>query len=130
MPTANPVVVISGITWQTIDTPDGAGAVVLTPRGELDLSSIAALDSAVTSALRAAGLQPRLIVDLSDVSLFQPVVVGVLLDARRRCRQAEGAMVLVVTESEIGAALADAGVAPLFETAAGLRAAAQLISER
>lgn len=121
---------ISGITSQTIDAPDGAGAVVLTPRGELDLASIASLDSAVTSALRAAGPQPRLIVDLSDVSLLQPVVVGVLLDARRRCRNAGGALVLVVTAPEIEAALADADVASLFETAPELQAAAQRMSDR
>lgn len=121
---------ISGITQQTIDVPDGAAAVVLTPRGELDLASIASLDSAVASALRAAGRRPRLIVDLSDVSLLQPVVVGVLLDARRRCRNAGGVMVLVVTEPEIEAALVDTEVASLFETAPGLHAATQLVSDR
>lgn len=121
---------ISGITSQTTDTPDGTVAVVLTPRGELDLASIASLDSAVTSALRAAGPQPRLIVDLSGVSLLQPVVVGVLLDARRRCRNAGGALVLVVTEPEISATLADVEVAPLFETAPELQAAVQRMSDR
>ncbi|WP_419943751.1 STAS domain-containing protein [Candidatus Poriferisodalis sp.] len=121
---------ISGITQQTIDTPDGAAAVVLSPHGELDLASIASLDSAVTSALRAAGPQPRLIVDLSDVSLLQPVVVGVLLEARRRCRNAGGATVLVVTAPEISATLADVEVAPLFPTAPELHAAVQRVSDR
>ena len=103
---------------------------VLAPHGELDLASIASLDSAVTSALRAAGPQPGLVIDLSDVSLLQPVVVGVLLDARRRCRNAGGAMALVVTEPEIEAALVDTEVAPLFPTAPELQAAAKLVAHR
>lgn len=102
---------------------------MLRPHGELDLASIASLDSAVTSALRAAGPQPKLIVDLSDVSVLQPVVVGVLLDARRRCRNAGGALVLVVAAPEIEAALVDTEVASLFETAPGMHAATQFASD-
>ena len=119
-----------GISERTVPAADGTAAVVVTPRGELDLASIASLDSAVTSALRAAGPQPRLIVDLSDVSLLQPVVVGVLLDARRRCRNAGGAMALVVAEPEIEAALVDTEVAPLFPAALDLQTAAKLVADR
>ena len=116
---------ISGISQRTVTAPDGAGAVVVTPRGELDLGAIASLDSAVRSALAAAGSPPRLIVDLSDVDVLAPVVLGVLLDARRRCQSAGGAMSLVVTSPEIGATLFDAGVEPLFEVADGLQDAMQ-----
>ena len=119
---------ISGISSETIDAPDGAAAAVLTPHGELDLAAIASLDSAVRSALNAAGSQPRLVVDLSDVTVLEPVVVGVLLDARRRCGNAGGAMALVVTAPEVGAILDETGVAPLFETATGRQGAIQLIS--
>lgn len=119
---------ISGITQRTVDAADGADAVVLTPHGELDLASIASLDSAVRSALATAGPQPKLIVDLSDIGLLQPLVVGVLLDARRRCRQAGGAMALVVTAPEISATLAETDVAPLFDIAAELQVAVQRIS--
>ena len=121
---------ISGITQQTIDTPDGAAAVVLTPRGELDLASIASLDTAARAALAAAGTPPRLVVDLSDVSVLHPVVLGVLLDTRRRCRVGGGAMVLVVTAADVEAALVDSEIAPLFEVAPGLQAAIRLISRR
>lgn len=101
---------------------------MLTPRGELDLSAIAALDAAARSALTAAGTTPRLIVDLSEVNVLHPVVLGVLLDARRRCRAAAGAMALVVAAPEISAVLAETDVAPLFETATELEAALQRVS--
>lgn len=121
---------ISGITQQTVDTPDGEAVVVLTPRGELDLSVIAALDTAARSALAAAGMPPRLVVDLSDVSVLHPVVLGVLLDARRRCRAGGGRLALVVTAPEVAATLAETGVESLFEVTAGLRAAVQHVSDR
>lgn len=121
---------ISGITQQSVATPDGAEAPVLRPHGELDLASVASLDSAVTAALRAAGPQPRLIVDLSEVSVLHPVVLGVLLDARRRCRNAGGALVLVVTAPEVATVLGETGVASLFDVTAELSAAAQRISQR
>ncbi|WP_420622511.1 STAS domain-containing protein [Candidatus Poriferisodalis sp.] len=119
---------ISGISERTVTAADGSGAVVVTPRGELDLGAIASLDSAVRSALAAAGSPPRLIVDLSDVDLLAPVVLGVLLDARRRCQGAGGAMSLVVTSPEIGATLVDAGVEPLFEIASGIQDALQRLA--
>ena len=119
---------ISGISSETIDGSNGAAVVVLTPHGELDLAAIALLDSAVRSALNAAGPQPRLVVDLSDVNVLEPVVLGVLLDARRRCSNAGGAMALVVTVPEVGAVLDETDVAPLFATATQRQAAIQLIS--
>jgi anti-anti-sigma factor len=118
-----------GITEQTVSAPDGSRAVVVTPRGELDLAAIASLDSALRSALATAGSPPRLVIDLSDVDVLQPVTLGVLLDARRRCRNAGGAMALVVTAPEIRAALADTDVAPLFETATELRTALAHVTE-
>ncbi|MDE0676502.1 MAG: STAS domain-containing protein [Acidimicrobiaceae bacterium] len=121
---------ISGITQQSVDTPDGAEALVLRPHGELDLASIASLESAVMSALHAAGPQPGLIVDLSEVSVLHPVVLGVLLDARRRCRKAGGALVLVVTAPEVTTVLGETGVASLCEVTAELSAAVQRLSQR
>ncbi len=108
---------IGRIAQESVTAHDGSIAVVLTPRGELDLSSIASLDSAVRSALTAAGSPPRLVIDLSDVDLLAPVVLGVLLDAQRRCRGAGGRMSLVVTSAEIGATLVEAGIEPLFDVA-------------
>ena len=119
---------ISGISERTVTASDGSGAVVVTPHGELDLGAIASLDSALRSALAAAGSPPRLIIDLSDVDLLAPVVLGVLLDVRRRCQGAGGRMSLLVTSPEIGATLADAGVEPLFEVVAGLKEAMQRLT--
>ena len=119
---------ISGISERTVTAADGSGAVVVTPRGELDLGAIASLDSALRSALAAAGSPPRLIVDLTDVDLLAPVVLGVLLDARRRCQGAGGAMSLVVTDREISATLVDTGVEPLFEMASGIQDAVERLT--
>ena len=121
---------ISGITQQIVDTPDGAAAVVLTPRGELDLSAIASLDAAARTALTAAPAPPRLIVDLSEASVLHPVVLGVLLDARRRCRAGGGQLALIVTAPDIAATLTETGVESLFEVTSGLPAALQRVSNR
>ncbi len=112
-----------GIAERTVTAADGTAVVVLTPRGELDLAAIASLDSALRSALATAGTEPRLVIDLSDVDVLQPVTLGVLLDARRRCRAAEGGVVLVVTAPAVAATLAETGVDSLFDIASGLQAA-------
>lgn len=134
------VAVISGISERTVTATDGVGVVVVTPHGELDLSAIASLDAALRSALnsavsiarlsaqqagehtaqKSAQSQPRLIIDLSEVSVLATVVMGVLLDARRRCRDAGGAISLVVTDPGVESALVDAEVATLFDVAGGL----------
>lgn len=118
-----------GIAEQTVTAADGTAAVVVTPRGELDLAAIASLDSALRSALATAGPQPRLVIDLSDVDVLQPVTLGVLLDARRRCRTADGGVVLVVRTAAVAATLSETGVDSLFETATELQAALARISE-
>ena len=121
---------ISDITERTVDAGDGSIAVVVTPRGELDLSAIASLDTALRSALAAAGTPPKLIIDLSDVSVLAPVVLGVLLDVRRRCRAGGGNVALIVTASEVAATLAETDVGPLFEVTAELSEAIQRVSDR
>ncbi len=118
-----------GFAERTMTAADGAAVVVVTPRGELDLAAVALLDSALRSALARAGTQPRLVIDLSDVDVLQPVTLGVLLDARRRCRAADGGLVLVVSAPGVAATLAETGVDPLFDTATELRAALAHISD-
>ena len=121
---------IPGIAERTVMAADGTAVVVVTPRGELDLASIASLDSALRSALATAGPGLRLVIDLSDVDVLQPVTLGVLLDARRRCRAAGGALVLVVSAPGVAAPLAETGVDSLFDTAAGLQAAIERLTGR
>ncbi len=118
-----------GIAERTVTAADGTTVVVVTPRGELDLAAVALLDSALRSALATAGTQPRLVIDLSDVDVLQPVTLGVLLDARRRCRAADGGLVLVVSAPGVAATLAETGVDPLFDTATELQAALARICE-
>ncbi len=119
---------ISGVDRRTVTLADDCVAAVVTPRGELDLSTIASLDTAMRAALADAGTPPRLVVDLSDVSVLRPVVLGVLLDARCRCRAHEGSLVLVVTTSEVADTLAETDVATLFDTTADLPRALQRVT--
>ncbi len=119
-----------GVTEHALTGPDGVCVAVLRAHGELDLAAIASLDSAVRSALAAAGPEPRLVVDLSDADMMQTVVLGVLLDARRRCRQAGGALALVVTEPAVLATLTQAGIASLFDIAVEVHEALVLVSPR
>lgn len=119
-----------GIAERTVTAADGTAVVVVTPRGELDLAAIASLDSALRSALATAGTGPLLVIDLSDVDVLQAVTLGVLLDARRRCRAADGSLVLVVSTPGVAATLAETGVESLFDVTAGLPAAVQSVSNR
>ncbi|WP_419863105.1 STAS domain-containing protein [Candidatus Poriferisodalis sp.] len=119
-----------GIAERTVTADDGTAVVVVTPRGELDLAAIASLDSALRSALATAGTQPRLVIDLSDVDVLQPVTLGVLLDAHRRCRAASGSLALVVSTPGVAATLTETGVESLFEVASGLPAALRRVSNR
>lgn len=110
---------------------DGRTATVVTPHGDLDLASVPELHAALGRAIRAAeaaGGRPRVVLDLAATDSLHPVVLGVLLDARRRCRAAAGAMALVVAAPEISTVLAETDVAPLFETAVELEAALQRVS--
>lgn len=127
--TANSAIALMlGIAEHTVPAADGSAVVVVTPRGELDLAAIASLDSSLRSALATAGTQPRLVIDLSDVDVLQPVTLGVLLDVRRRCHAGGGGLALIVTAPEVAATLAETGVESLFEVTAGLPAAVQRLS--
>jgi len=119
-----------GIAERTVTAADGTAAVVVTPRGELDLAAIASLDSALRSACATAGTRPRLVIDLSDVDVLQPVTLGVLLDARRRCLAASGDLALVVSTPGVAATLTETGVESLFEVTSGLPEALQRVSDR
>ncbi|WP_323671592.1 STAS domain-containing protein [Candidatus Poriferisodalis multihospitum] len=119
-----------GFAERTVTAADGTAVVVVTPRGELDLAAIASLDSALRSALATAGTQPRLVIDLSDVDVLQPVTLGVLLDARRRCRAGDGGLALVVSTPGVAATLSETDVDSLFDVTTGLPAALQRLSNR
>ena len=105
---------------------DGATVVVVTPHGDLDLASLADLHAALGRAINTAGApggRPRVVLDLAAADVMHPVVLGVLLDARRRCRNAGGALALVVNAPEVSATLADADVVSLFDVFPGLQEA-------
>ena len=119
------------IAERQVACDSGSVAVVVTPHGDLDLASLAELHAALGRAIRTAASaddRPRVVLDLAATDSLHPVVLGVLLDARRRCRAAGGVMALVVTAPEVSGVLAETDVAPLFETATELEAALRRVS--
>lgn len=114
---------IGRVSQQSVTAPDGSLVVVVTPGGELDLSTIAALEGAVSAALTSAGSPPKLVIDLSDVDVVHAFVLGVFLDARRRCRAASGSLTLVVADDGVASVFVAAGVDGLFATSPDLQTA-------
>ena len=107
------------VSERQVTSDDGAAAVVVTPHGDLDMASVAELHAALGRAVRsaeAAADAPSVVVDLSSADSLHPVVLGVLLDARRRCRAADGQFRLSGLSAESRAVLAAADVLALFDT--------------
>ena len=106
------------VSERQVTSDDGVTAVVVTPHGDLDMASLAELHASLGRAIRtaeAAGDTPRVILDLSSADSLHAVVLGVLLDARRRCSAADGMFRLSNLSADIRAALAAADVFPLFD---------------
>ena len=114
------------IAERKVACDDGDVAVVVTPHGDLDLASLAELHAALGRAIRTAessGERPRVVLDLAEADVLHPVVLGVLLDARRRCRTADGRFWLAAVTDHVRATLAATDVEELFDFAADPRAA-------
>lgn len=92
------------------------GVVLLAVAGELDLSTVPALRTALNGALDR-GLS-RLVIDLARVSFIDSVSVAALVNTQRRL--GDGRFALVVPEDSYGMLIFQAGgietVLPIFET--------------
>lgn len=92
------------------------GVVLLTVVGELDVSTVPALRTALNGALER-GIA-RLVIDLAGVRFIDSVSVAALVTTQRRLQA--GRLALVVPEDSYGMLIFQAGgieaVLPIFET--------------
>ena len=106
------------VAERQVTSDDGVTTVVVTPHGDLDMASLAELHAALGRAIRtaeAASDTPSVVLDLSAADSLHAVVLGVLLDARRRCHAANGQFRLSNPSADIRATLAATDVLPLFD---------------
>ena len=106
------------VSERQVTSDDGVTTVVVTPHGDLDMASLAQLHAALGRAIRtaeAASDTPSVVLDLSAADSLHAVVLGVLLDARRRCHAAHGQFRLANLTPEIRATLAATDVLSLFD---------------
>ena len=85
-----------------ITIEEGARCAVLTLRGELDAHDAPRLKTDFGSAIEeAAGLAPtpRVVLDLAGVAFLDSTVLGTIVGALRRIREADGALVVVLPET-------------------------------
>ena len=82
---------------------EGARCAVVTLRGELDAHDAPRLKADFTAAIEgAAGLAaaPRVVLDLAAVAFLDSTVLGTIVGALRRVREAEGELVVVLPEMQ------------------------------
>ena len=81
---------------------EGARCAVVTLRGELDAHDAPRLrGDLVTAVERASELaeRPRVVLDLAGVAFLDSTVLGTIVGALRRAREAEGELVVVLPET-------------------------------
>ncbi len=84
----------------TID--EGARCAVVTLRGELDAHDAPRLKAELATGIDGAArlaTGPRLVVDLTGVAFLDSTVLGTIVGALRRVREAEGELVAVLPET-------------------------------
>jgi anti-sigma B factor antagonist len=79
-----------GSAWYQVDRKGGCA--VVRAGGEIDASTVSALDGAITEA---AGLASRVVIDLTQVTFVDSSGLGALIVARKSARERGGSMSLV-----------------------------------
>ena len=90
---------------------------VLTPRGDVDLSSAPQLRAALAPVLESEN--PRLLIDLSSVGFMDSTGVGVMVNALNRIKEKGGAIAWCGPTPRVHRVLQIAGLLkalPLYET--------------
>jgi anti-sigma B factor antagonist len=103
-----------------------SGASVLRIRGDLDLSSSAALRACLVDEVYLDG--PPIVIDLSDVQFVDSTCLGVLIAAARHAKSSRGALLLAAPRPRVQRALEIAaldGVLPLHPSVDEAAAAAE-----
>ncbi|MGP3990724.1 STAS domain-containing protein [Streptomyces sp. 3N207] len=83
------------------DTPGPARFRTVRARGELDIATLPELETDLVRALSDAA-QPRVVLDMRDVTFLDCSVVRVLLRARTAALSREGWLVLVCEQVPVG----------------------------
>jgi anti-sigma B factor antagonist len=92
------------------------GTQIVSPAGEVDLSSAPRLAEIIWKARRqAGGFPPRVVVDLSEVEFMDTAGLEVLLEEWNASRQSDGRMCLVAQEGPITRLLEVTGQGELFD---------------
>ena len=85
-----------------VEIDEGARCAVVTLRGELDAHDAPRLRTdLVTAVERASELaeRPRVVLDLAGVAFLDSTVLGTIVGALRRAREAEGELLVVLPET-------------------------------
>jgi anti-sigma B factor antagonist len=87
------------------------GATVVVPRGELDLATAPALETALDGALTEA---PRVVLDLRELDFIDSSGLRTLLSARKRAEDSGAEFSLVAGDRGLERTLEIAGVKKIF----------------
>jgi anti-sigma B factor antagonist len=102
----------------------GTDGVLVLVAGELDVATLPRLRSGVAAALAAAPASTRrVVIDLDAVGLLDPVVLGVLLEARLRVHDRGATLTLRCNEPRIRRVLERTGMdqaVPVVEDVPGI----------
>lgn len=82
-----------------IDVAQRQGYTVLTPHGEIDFATGPNLQEAITDRLLSGDV--HLVVDLSDVEFIESTGLGALVGGRRRAKDVNGSLALVIADPEV-----------------------------
>lgn len=92
-------------------SPDGTVIVVA---GELDLATLPRLRQQLAAAIAASPPGGRVVVDLDDAGVIDPVALGVLLDARVRVLDRGGSIELACARPRVLGLLERTGLTAVF----------------
>jgi anti-sigma B factor antagonist len=99
---------------------DDGAHVVVTLRGELDIANAADLGAVLSEAVAR---NPHVIADLSDLTFIDCAILGILVRARTRAREAGGDLVLAGARGRVRRVLALPCLAGVFLVYAGVNEA-------
>ena len=101
-----------------ITIEEGARCAVVTLRGELDAHDAPRLKTDFGKAIEEAGglaAAPRVVLDLAGVAFLDSTVLGTIVGALRRIREADGKLVVVLPETPARRIFEITGLTKIFD---------------
>ncbi|HYN10329.1 MAG TPA: STAS domain-containing protein [Vicinamibacterales bacterium] len=102
--------------------------IVVAPRGRIDSTTSAALESHLSQVAKAG--VPRLVVDFSEVDYISSAGLRVMLTLAKRVRDARGALALCSLGDSVRQVFELAGFLPLFSIEGTRDAAVRMVAAR